>query len=153
MAEPRDTPYSVFNYLVNLGDGSEGSVQGGFSEVSGLNAEVTVAEYRNGNAKTNYVTKVPAITKAGDVTLKRGVIGAENIYTWLEQVRNGDVTAKRNVEVKLTDENPANQNAVVTWKLINAMPIKWTGPTLTAKGGNDVAMEELVLAVEHIEQS
>jgi phage tail-like protein len=153
MAEPRDTPYSVFNYLVNLGDGSEGTVQGGFSEVSGLNAEVTVAEYRNGNAKTNYVTKVPAITKAGDVTLKRGVIGAENIYAWLEQIRSGDVTAKRNVEVKLTDENSANQNAVVTWKLINAMPIKWTGPTMTAKGGNDVAMEELVLAVEHIEQS
>jgi len=153
MAEPRDTPYSVFNYLVNLGDGSEGTVQGGFSEVSGLNAEVTVAEYRNGNAKTNYVTKVPAITKAGDVTLKRGVIGAENIYAWLEQIRSGDVTAKRNVEVKLTDENSANQNAVVTWKLFNAMPIKWTGPTLTAKGGNDVAMEELVLAVEHIEQS
>ena len=153
MAEPRDTPYSVFNYLVNLGDGTEGSVQGGFSEVSGLNAEVTVAEYRNGNAKTNYVTKIPAIIKAGDVTLKRGVIGADNIYEWLDQVRSGDVEAKRNVEIKLTDENPTNQSAVVTWKLINAMPIKWTGPTLTAKGGNDVAIEELVFAVEHIVQS
>ncbi len=153
MAEPRDTPYSVFNYLVNLVDGTEGSVQGGFSEVSGLNAEITVAEYRNGNAKTNYVTKIPAIIKAGDVTLKRGVIGADNIYEWLDQVRSGDVQAKRNVEIKLTDENPTNQSAVVTWKLINAMPIKWTGPTLTAKGGNDVAIEELVLAVEHIVQS
>lgn len=153
MAEPRDTPYSVFNYLVNLDDGTEATVQGGFSEVSGLNAEVTVAEYRNGNAKTNYVTKVPAITKAGDVTLKRGVIGADNIYNWLEQVRKGNLAeAKRNVEIKLTDESPTAQTAVVTWNLINAMPIKWTGPTLTAKGGNDVAMEELVLAVEHIEQ-
>ena len=153
MATQRDIPYSVFNYLVNIGDGSEATPIGGFSEVSGLNAEVTVAEYRRGNALTNYVTKIPAITKAGDVTLKRGVMGADNIYAWLDQVRNGDVTAKRNVEVKLTDENPANRTAVVTWKLINAMPIKWTGPTLTAKGGNDVAMEELVLAVEHIEQS
>jgi phage tail-like protein len=152
MAELRETPYSVFNYLVNLGDGSEATVLGGFSEVSGLNAEVTIAEYRNGNAKTNYVTKVPAITKAGDVTLKRGVIGASNIYDWLQQVRQGDVNAKRNVQIKLTDENPANTAAVVTWKLIGAMPIKWTGPTLTAKGGNDVAIEELVLAVEHIEQ-
>jgi len=153
MAIQRDIPYSVFNYLVNIQDGSEATVLGGFSEVSGLNAEVTVAEYRNGNAKANYVTKIPGINKAGDVTLKRGVIGADNIYVWLEQVRNGDVTAKRNVEVKLRDENPANEAAVVTWKLINAMPIKWTGPTLTAKGGNDVAMEELVLAVERIEQS
>jgi phage tail-like protein len=153
MAEFRETPYSVFNYLVNLGDGSEGEAQGGFSEVSGLNAEVTIAEYRNGNAPVNYVTKVPAIHKAGDVTLKRGVIGAENIYNWLDQIRAGDVTAKRNVEVKLKSEDPTSQSAVVTWKLINAIPIKWTGPSLTAKGGSDVAIEELVLAVEHIEQS
>ncbi len=153
MAELRETPYSVFNYLVNLGDGTEGEVQGGFSEVSGLNAEITIAEYRNGNAPANYVTKIPAISKAGDVTLKRGVIGAENIYSWLDQIREGDVTAKRNVEVKLKRENATDPAAVVTWKLINAMPIKWTGPTLTAKGGSDVAMEELVLSVEHIEQS
>lgn len=153
MAELRDTPYSVFNYLVNLGDGTEGDVQGGFSEVSGLNAEVTVAEYRNGNAPVNYVTKIPAINKAGDVTLKRGVIGAQNLYAWINQLRAGDVTAKRNVEIKLKSEDPTSQTAVVTWKLINAMPIKWTGPTLTAKGGSDVAIEELVLAVESIEQS
>jgi phage tail-like protein len=153
MPTQRDIPYGVFNYLVNIQDGSEATVVGGFSEVSGLNAEVTVAEYRNGNAKTNYASKFPALSKAGDVTLKRGVIGADNIYEWLEQIRNGDVKAKRNVVIQLTDENPANRNAVVTWKLINAMPIKWTGPTLTAKAGNDVAIEELVLSVEHIEQS
>ena len=153
MAEFRDTPYSAFNYLVNLGDGSEGSVAGGFSEVSGLNTEVTVAEYRNGNAPVSYVTKIPGIHKAGDVTLKRGVIGAQNLYAWLELARTGNLAAKRNVEIKLKGENATNQTAVVTWKLFGAMPIKWTGPTLTAKGGTDVAMEELVLAVEHIEQS
>jgi phage tail-like protein len=153
MAVLRDTPYSVFNFLVNLGDGTEGDIQGGFSEVSGLNAEVTIAEYRNGNAKVNYVSKIPAIHKAGDVTLKRGVIGAQNLYAWLNQIRAGDVTAKRNVEIKLRSEDPASASAVVSWKLINAMPIKWTGPTLTAKGGSDVAIEELVLAVESIEQA
>lgn len=153
MAQFRETPYGVFNYLVNLDDGSEGEVQGGFSEVSGLNAEVTVAEYRNGNDAVNYVRKIPAIHKAGDVTLKRGVIGAENIYSWLEQIRNGDVTAKRDVVIKLKNEDPGSSGAVVTWKLVKAMPIKWTGPTLTAKGGSDVAMEELVLSVETIIQS
>jgi phage tail-like protein len=153
MAQFRDTPYGVFNYLVNLGDGTEGEVQGGFSEVSGLNAEVTVAEYRNGNDAVNYVRKIPAIHKAGDVTLKRGVIGAENIYSWLEQIRGGDVTAKRDVVIKLKSEDPGSSSAVVTWKLVRAMPIKWTGPTLTAKGGSDVAMEELVLSVETIIQS
>ena len=29
MPELRETPYSAFNYLVNLGDGSEGEVTGG----------------------------------------------------------------------------------------------------------------------------
>ena len=87
MAQFRETPYGVFNYLVNLDDGTEGEVAGGFSEVSGLNAEVTVAEYRNGNSAVNYVNKVPALHKTGDVTLKRGVIGAGNIYEWLEEVR------------------------------------------------------------------
>jgi len=157
MSIPRDTPYSAFNYLIDLGDGTEGEVAGGFSEVSGLNAEVTVAEYRNGNANVNYVTKVPGMNKSGDVTLKRGVIGADNLYAWLEQVRTGETNngvfaAKRNVEVKLRGEDPASGEAVVSWRLHNAMPIKYTGPTLTAKGGTDVAMEELVLSVEYIEQ-
>src|SRR6056297_1329732 len=107
MAQFRETPYGVFNYLVDLSDGSETDVAGGFSEVSGLNAEVTVAEYRAGNQKTNYVTKVPAIHKSGDITLKRGVIGAKNLYTWLDQVRSGDVTAKRTVVIKLMSENHA----------------------------------------------
>lgn len=151
MAQFRDTPYSVFNYLVDLGDSTEGEAAGGFSEVSGLNAEVTIAEYRRGNAQTNYVTKIPAINKAGDVTLKRGVIGASNISAWLDQVRAG-VIAKKDVTIKLKSEDPLSSTAVVTWKLKNAMPIKWTGPTLTAKGGSDVAIEELVLAAEYIEQ-
>ncbi|GAA6145664.1 MAG: phage tail protein [Thalassolituus sp.] len=152
MAQFRETPYGVFNYLVNLDDGTEGEVAGGFSEVSGLNAEVTVAEYRNGNASVNYVSKVAALHKTGDVTLKRGVIGAGNIYEWLEEVRGGNVMSKRDVTIKLKNEDPTSSAAVVTWKLRGAMPIKWTGPTLTAKGGSDVAMEELVLSVEHIEQ-
>ncbi|HCG78477.1 MULTISPECIES: phage tail protein [Thalassolituus] len=152
MAQFRETPYGVFNYLVNLDDGTEGEVAGGFSEVSGLNAEVTVAEYRNGNSAVNYVNKVPALHKTGDVTLKRGVIGAGNIYEWLEEVRGGNVMSKRDVTIKLKNEDPTSSAAVVTWKLRGAMPIKWTGPTLTAKGGSDVAMEELVLSVEHIEQ-
>jgi hypothetical protein len=29
--------------------------------------------------------------------------------------------------------------------------MKWTGPTLAAKGGSDVAMEELVIAAEGFE--
>lgn len=150
MATLRETPYSAFNFLVEL-DGQGKEVQAGFSEVSGLNAEVTVAEYRAGNDRVNYVRKIPGIHKSGDVTLKRGVIGAQNLYEWLEQCRNGKIKeAKRNLVINLLSED--RENTVVTWKLIGAMPIKWTGPTLTAKGGGDVAIEELVLSVEMLTQ-
>jgi phage tail-like protein len=151
MATFRETPYSAFNFLVELEPGQGAEVQAGFAEVSGLNAEVTIAEYRNGNARVNYVTKIPGIHKAGDVTLKRGVIGAQNIYDWLEVTRAGRISdAKRDLVIKLQNED--RSESVVSWKLRGAMPIKWTGPTLTAKGGGDVAMEELVLSVETIEQ-
>ncbi len=148
----RETPYSAFNFLVEIGDGQETDVVGGFSEVSGLNAEVTVAEYRAGNAKVNYVTKVLGIHKSGDVTLKRGLIGATNFWDWLKLARDGDLTAKREaVTIKLLSEDRAN--TVTTWILRGVTPIKWTGPTLTAKGGGDVAMEEVVLSVEVVEES
>lgn len=151
MAVFRETPYSAFNFLVDLEPGQGEEVQAGFSEVSGLNAEITVAEYRAGNDRVNYVRKVPGIHKAGDVTLKRGVIGAQNLYEWLEASRSGRIKdAKREIVIKLLSEDRAD--TVVSWKLRGAMPIKWTGPTLTAKGGGDVAIEELVLSVETVEQ-
>lgn len=153
MSKKRPIPYSAFNFLVSIGGIDEADYTGGFSEVSGLNAEVTIAEYRAGNAKVNYVSKVPGVNKSGDVTLKRGVIGSDNIFKWLNLARSGDLKAKKDsVTIKLLNEQ-RDEKPVVTWTLKGVTPIKWTGPTLTAKGGGDVAMEELVLSVEYIEQS
>ncbi|MCQ8103722.1 phage tail protein [Methylomonas sp. SURF-2] len=150
MAVFRETPYSAFNYVVELEPGQGEQVDAGFSDVSGLNAEVTIAEYRNGNSKVNHVSKIPGIHKAGDVTLKRGIIGAQNLWNWLDEVRQGKLSGKRNISIKLLNED--RSDTVVTWRLKNAMPIKWTGPTLTGKGGGDVAIEELVLSVETVDQ-
>jgi phage tail-like protein len=150
MAVFRESPYSAFNFLVELENGEGREVHAGFSEVSGLNSELTVAEYRAGNANTNYVTKVPGIYKSGDVTLKRGVIGHEALWKWMDQARKGDLAAKRDVVIKLLDET--RSETVTAWTLRGTMPLKWTGPTLTAKGGGDVAIEELVLATEAIDQ-
>ena len=77
MAE-RHTPYGAFNFLVNF-DGGE--TFGGFSDVSGIGTEITVAEYRNGNEKENHVRKVPGIHKISDVTLKRGIVNSKRCWT------------------------------------------------------------------------
>ncbi|MCP3849979.1 MAG: phage tail protein [Gammaproteobacteria bacterium] len=146
----RETPYSAFNFLVELGSGNAQEVVAGFSEVSGLNAEVTIAEYRNGNSKVSYVNKIAGMNKSGDVTLKRGVIGDDSIWNWLNTTRQGSQDAKRDVQIKMMNEN--RSDVVVSWTLRGAQPIKWTGPTLAGKGGSDVAMEEIVLSIESIEQ-
>ena len=147
----RDNPYGAFNYIVALGgqqcDGSEGSVIGGFSDVSGLGVEVSYSEYRNGNEKFNTVRKVPNTHKVDDVTLKRGLIGSDDLFGWLKTVRDGTADP-RNITITLLDEA---RQPVATWSLRNAQPKKWTGPTLGAKGGGEVAMEELSLVHEGIE--
>jgi len=149
----RENPYGAFNFLVTLGgsqgDGGEGTIIGGFSDVSGLGTEVTYAEYRNGNERFNTVRKISNTHKVDDVTLKRGVVGSDDLWNWLKGVRDGTADP-RNVTVTLLDEA---RNPVVTWSLRNAQPKKWTGPTLAAKGGSDVAMEELSLVCEGLEIS
>jgi len=147
MAEPRERPYSQFNFLVDFGNGTDG-VQAGFQEVAGLGLEITVAEYRNGNEQDNAPRKITGMYKVPDVTLKRGVIGSLDLYEWLNEVRNGSQNSLRSVTIQLQDE--AHTQVVQEWKLTNARPIKYTGPSLNGKG-SDVAIEELTLAAERID--
>ena len=151
MATYRDTPYSQFNFRVNLGTGGPGpdDFKAGFQEVSGLGMEIHVAEYRNGNSKENSPMKITGSYKINDVTLKRGVIGdLSTLYSWIDAVRNGDQTQGRTVIIQLMDET--RQNAVQQWTLTNARLTKLSGPSLTGKG-NDVAVEEVVLISERID--
>lgn len=149
MAELRERPYSQFNFLVDLGSGTDGVIAG-FQEVSGLGMEIAVAEYRNGNEAENAVRKITGLAKTPDVTLKRGVIGSLDLNDWLDQIRNGEQDALRTVTVQLQDE--AHTHVVQEWKLTGARPIKYTGPSLNGKG-SDVAVEELTLACERIDQA
>jgi phage tail-like protein len=149
----RENPYGAFNFIVALGgtqgDGAEGSIIGGFSDVSGLGTDVSYSDYRNGNERFNTVRKIPNTHKPDDVTLKRGVVGSTDLWEWLKGVRDGTADP-RNVTIFLLDEA---RNPVITWSLRNAQPKKWTGPTLAAKGGGEVAMEELSLVHEGLEIS
>ena len=147
MATLRERPYVQFNFLVDIGEGTEGP-QAGFQEVSGIGMEVVVTEYRNGNSKENNVTKLTGLCRVSDVTLKRGIIGSLNLYAWLNQIRNGDQMALRTVTIQLQNED--HTNVAQTWKLLRACIVKHTSGPFNAKG-TDVAMEEMVLAYEGLE--
>ena len=138
----RTAPYGAFNYIVNF-DGGE--IFGGFSDVSGIGTEITVAEYRNGNEKENHVRKVAGVHKVTDVTLKRGIINSKSLWEWINAARTSGPAAQKTVSITLLDEAQA---PVQSWVLRGVIPMKYTGPTLAGKGGGDVAMEELVLSAE-----
>ena len=148
MAVLRERPYVQFNFLVDLGTGNTDGPEAGFQEVSGIGMEVTVSEYRNGNEKENSVRKITGLNKATDVTMKRGVIGSLNLYNWLNDIRNGNQNALRNITVQMQNED--HTAVVQTWKLIRARIIKHTSGPMNAKG-TDVALEELVIAYERLE--
>lgn len=148
MAVLRDEPYMQFNFLVDLGDGTTDGPAAGFAESSAISTEVAVIEYRNGNDRENSVRKLTGLNKASDVTFKRGVIGALNLYQWLNQIRSGDQRAARTVTIQLQNED--HTAVVVTWKLLRARIVKYSAGPLNAKG-TDVAMEEMVLAYERLE--
>jgi phage tail-like protein len=151
MAVTRDNPYGAFNFQVTVDrfGGDATSVRAGFQEISGLGMEVTEAEYRNGNEKENHVRKMNGIYKATDVTLKRGIVGWTDFFDWIKDVREGKQNVRSNVTIELMDE--AHAGVVMTWTLRNAKPKSYKGPTPNAKGGTDVAMEELVISHESID--
>lgn len=143
----RDNPYGAFNFMVKLGnEGGEDQIVGGFSDVSGLGDEVKYSEYRNGNDKENHVRKIANVHNPTDVSFKRGVIGDLRLFNWLKATREGDFDP-RTVTVTLLDER---RSPVCSWVLQQAQPKKWIGPTLTGKGGADVAMEQLDVTCENI---
>jgi phage tail-like protein len=148
MAVLRDHPYAQFNFLVDLGTGNTDGPQAGFQECSEIGMTVDVIEYRNGNDKENSVHKLPGLTRATDVTLKRGIIGSLDLYQWLDQVRSGEQGAIRNVTIQLLSED--HTAVVQTWKLLRARIVKHVSGPFNAKG-TDVAMEELTLAYERLE--
>jgi phage tail-like protein len=146
----RANPYGAFNFRVMfVGPDLPGAIEAGFSDVSGLGNEINYSEYRAGNEPTNTMRKVPNTFKLDEVTLKRGLVGSPHIFAWFKAVRDGQYLPCT-VNIEILDE-AHNDTPVATVVLTNAQPKKWMGPTLTAKGGGEVALEELHLVHEGIE--
>ena len=147
MAVLRNLPYGNQHFRVDLGEGSEG-VEAGFSEVVLPDISMDVIEYRTGSDKESGTHKLPGLARYENAVLRRGIIGSLNLYNWINQVRNGDASARRSVTISLLSEDLGD--VVLTWKLLRAWPVKYSFGDLNGQG-TDVAMEELVLAYERLE--
>lgn len=132
-------PLVKFHFQVDWG-----GTKIGFTEVSGLDVETEVVEYRQGASKEYSKIKMPGMQKFSNITLKRGTFVSDNEYfQWWNTVKLNTIE-RRDVTIKLLNEE---HNPVVTWKVKNAWPTKIQSTDLKADG-NEVAIESMELVHE-----
>jgi phage tail-like protein len=138
-AGTRVDPFSSPNFRVEI-DGIAGS---GFLQVSGVEAEVAVIDYRSGNDRIAAVRKLPGEAKFSNLVLKRGLTSDLSLWNWMQQTLEGQVS-RRNMSVVLL--NDAGEE-VLRFNFRDAWPVKWSGPSLNGET-SDVAIETLEITHE-----
>lgn len=142
-----DYPVPKFHFQVEWGN----DFRIGFTEVSGLDFETEVIEYREGSSKKYNKMKQPGLTKYSDVTLKRGTFEGDfdffNLWKQSYYFQEGNKTGnkyRRTVTIKLLNEN---HEPIITWQLENAWAKKVQSTDLKADA-NEVAIETMELTHE-----
>lgn len=128
----------------------QGQVVGAFRECTGLGSEHQIVEYKASGPKGEFIIKkVPGRIKWNNITLKRGITDAMDMWKWRKQVEDGKVTdARKNGTITMYDQAGT---ALAKWNFINAWPSKINGPSTNANT-NDVAIEEMELTHEGYER-
>jgi phage tail-like protein len=121
-----------------------GGTKIGFTEVSGLDVETEVVEYRHGAMPEYSKIKMPGMQKYSNITLKRGTFASDNEYfAWWNTVKLNTIE-RRDITISLLNEE---HEPVVTWKVKNAWPTKVQSTDLKGDG-NEVAIESMELVHE-----
>lgn len=139
----KNYPLPKFHFQVEWGED-----RFGFTEVSGLDFETEVIEYREGNSPVYHKTKQPGLTKYANITLKRGTFLGDFKYfeLWKKTMmfQEGAEKFRRDITIKLLDEE---HKPIITWALTKAWPSKVQSTNLKADA-NEVAIESMDLVHE-----
>ena len=156
MSGIRVDPLPSFNFYISLVDSTNlvGTIislavnyfVAGFSECTGLDAMMEIAEHREGGVN-HFVHKFPTRATFPNVTLKHGVIYLyDDLWSWHHDFVVGKGKRKDGLIV-LHDE--ARRPSKV-WKFRRGIPVKWTGPALNASQ-SALAIESLEIAHEGLD--
>lgn len=119
----------------------------GFTEVTGLNVETDVVEYREGVSPEFSKIKMPGLKKYPNITMKRGTMKKDNdFYEWWKTIALNTVE-RRDMIISLLNEK---HEPVMAWKVNNAWPLKVQSTDLKADG-NEVAIETIEIVHEGME--
>lgn len=140
-------PLPVFHFKVNFAD-----AEFNCTEVSGLDFEREIIEYRAGADKEYHKSKQPGLSKYPNITIKRGTFKSSKTQ-WYEQwiktvyFQEGEAQYRGDLTISLLDEN---HEPVITWKAQQAYITKIQSAGLKADG-NEVAIETAEFAHEKLE--
>lgn len=151
VAETLEPPFTAFNFEVVLtlveplpGVGDP-VCQAAFSECDGLQIELEPKTVTQGGA-TDSVTHLMGQTRAGQVTLRRGMTASPDLWAWMAAAALPGRDARADGQVVLRDAAGRVQG---TFLLSGCLPVRLRGPALNAVSGQ-LAIEELGLAVGHL---
>jgi phage tail-like protein len=134
----RTDPLLGFRFVVTI----DTLPTAGFSECTGLQAELEVQEFREGGLNT-YVHRFPSRLRHPVLTLRRGIVDRA-LWDWYDAILQGTFT-RRSGAVAVKDAVGAQ--TVAEWHFRNAFPSNWRGPELNASQ-NTVAVEMFELSHE-----
>lgn len=138
-----DYPLPKFHFQVEWGGSNIG-----FTEVSGLDVETEVIEYRHGASNEYFKTKQPGMTKYSNLTFKRGTFKDDNeFFDWYKQNVRFENPERRDITVSLLGEDHTPR---VVWKVKNAFITKVQSTDLKADG-NEIAIETMEVVHEGLE--
>lgn len=121
-----------------------GGTKIGFTEVSGLDVETEVIEYRHGASPEHSKIKMPGMQKFSNITLKRGVFASDNeYYQWWNTVQLNSIE-RRDITIKLLN---SDGDPEVTWNVKNAWPTKVQSPGLKSDA-SEAAIESMEIVHE-----
>jgi len=107
-----------------------------FREVSGLDAETQMLEYRAGNAENVFGRYDAKHGPERKRFAEEGVFANDNrLWDWYKQIKMNTIT-RQTVTIKLPDQE---SESTMVWTLDNAWPTKITSPDFNAEG-NEVAV-------------
>ena len=138
----RKDPYGQYNFLVDI----DNVIVAGFTECSGLDAEIQKIDYREGADQQQNVRKLRGMVNFTDIMLKRGYANNLELYKWYLEIVRGNMN-RRTCAITLCNEA---RDEVLRWNISEAWISTWKGPVLNATA-NEIAIEEIALCHEGLE--
>lgn len=152
---PTYPPVSFFFEVIFQG-GKSGDVETRFQSVTGLSVDMQTETLKEGG-ENRFEHTLPVRAKYTPLVLKRGLVKDSKIVKWcIDAIVNFDIQPI-NLEVHLLHvkrsdptKPPEKSEPLMTWKVINAYPKKWSVSDFNAEQ-NAIAIESMELNYSYFE--